>query len=113
MLSKKGLMRIRARALRRKVWFKALSGMERGIIDLTIRCVERIRSRTLMKTVLAIVDKLLGTLEESYLKKVEKVGREIAEKFCEIACKWGNLHASFWKYEKSYVRFLGVNALNS
>lgn len=66
-----------------------------------------------MKTVLAIVDKLLRTLEESYLKKVERAGREIAQKICEIAGKWGNLHALIWKYDVNFVRFLGVNALNS
>ena len=113
MLSRQGLTKIKARALRRKVWFKALSRVERGIIDLTIRCVERIRSHALMKTVLAIIDKLLRTLEESYLKKVERAGREIARKICEIAWKWGNSHALTWKYDINFVRFLGVNALNS
>ncbi|MFB0567287.1 MAG: hypothetical protein ACETVM_01715 [Candidatus Bathyarchaeia archaeon] len=113
MLSRQGLKKIKARALRRKIWFKALSRVERGIIDLTIRCVERIRSHTLIKTVLSIVDKLLRTLEESYLKKVERIGREIAQKICEIAGKWGNLHALIWKYDINFVRFLGVNTLNS
>ncbi len=113
MLNRQGLMKIKVRALRRKVWFKALSRVERGIIDLTIRCVERIRSHALMKTVLAIVDKLLRTLEEGYLKRVERIGREIAQKICEIACKWGNLHALIWKYDVNFVRFLGVNTLNS
>lgn len=112
MLSIQGLVKIKVRALRRKVWFKALSRVERGVIDLTIRCVERIRSHALMKTVLAIVDKLLRTLEENYLTKVERAGREIAEKICELARKWGNLHALRWKYDLDFVRFLGVNALN-
>jgi len=112
-LNRQGLVKIKVRALRRKVWFKALSRVERGIIDLTIRCVERIRSYALMKTVLAIVDKLLRTLEEGYLKRVERIGRELAQKICEIACKWGNLHASVWKYDVNFVKFLGVNALNS
>ena len=106
-------MKIKVRAQRRKVWFKALSRVERGIIDLTIRCVERIRSYALMKTVLAIVDKLLRTLEEGYLKRVERIGREIAQKICEIACKWGNHHALVWKYDVNFVKFLGVNAVNS
>jgi hypothetical protein len=105
-------MKIKARALRRRVWFKTLSRVERGIIDLTIRCVEKIQSYTLMKTVLAIVDKLLKTLEESYLRKVERIGREIAEKICEIAWKWGNYLALIWKYDMHFIRFLGVKALN-
>jgi len=112
-LNRQGLVKIKVRALRRKVWFKTLSRVERGIIDLTIRCVERIRSYALMKTILAIVDRLLRTLEEGYLKKVERIGREIAQKICEIAWKWGNPHALIWKYDINFVKFLGVNALNS
>jgi len=106
-------MKIKVRALRRKVWFRALSRVERGIVDLTIRCVEKIQSYTLMKTVLGIVDKLLRTLEENYLRKVEKIGREIVQKICEIAWKWGNRLALVWKYDIRFVRFLGANAINS
>jgi hypothetical protein len=105
-------VKIKVRALRRKVWFKALSRVERGVIDLTIRCVEQIRSHALMKLILAIVDKLLRTLEENYLTKVERAGREIAEKICELARKWGNLRALLWKYDLDFVRFLGMNAVN-
>lgn len=112
MLPIQGLVKIKVRALRRKVWFKALSRVERGVIDLTIRCVERIRSHALMKTVLAIVNKLLRTLEENYLSKVEQAGRAIAEQICELARRWGNLRALLWKYDLDFVRFLGVNALN-
>lgn len=66
-----------------------------------------------MKAVLAVVDKLLRTLEEDYLKKVERIGREIAQKMCEIAWKWGNFHALIWKFDINFVRFLGVNSLNN
>jgi len=113
LLTRQGLMKVRTRALRKGVWFKALSRIERSIVDLTIRCVERVHSDVLMKMVVAILDKLLETLEEEYLKRVERVGREIAEKICEIACRWGNPYAWTWKYDKSFVKFLGINAMNS
>jgi hypothetical protein len=66
-----------------------------------------------MKTVVAILDKLLETLEEDYLKRVERIGREIAEKICEIAGRWGNPDAWTWKYDLRFIKFLGVNATNS
>jgi len=112
LLTKQGLVKIKTRALRKGVWFKALSRIERSIVDLTIRCVERVRSDVLMKTVVAILDKLLETLEEDYLNRVERLGREIAEKICEIAWRWGNPHAWTWKYDLRFVKFLGVNATN-
>jgi len=113
LLSRQGLMKIRTRALRKGVWFEALSRIERSIIDLTIRCVDQVHSNVLMKTVVAILDKLLETLEEDYLKRVERVGREIAEKICEIAWLWGNPQAWTWKYDLRFVKFLGTNAMNS
>jgi len=113
LLTKHSLLKVKTRALRRGVWFKTLSRIERSIVDLTIRCVEKINSDVLMKAVVTILDKLLETLEEDYLRKVERAGREIAEKICEIAWLWGNPHAWTWKYDLRFVRFLGTNALNS
>lgn len=113
MLTKQNLQKVKTRALRKGVWYKVLPRIERSIVDLTIRCVERISSDVLMKTVVAILDKLLQSLEEDYLKRVERIGREIAEKICEIARRWGNPHAWTWKYDFSFVKFLGVNAANS
>jgi hypothetical protein len=65
-----------------------------------------------MRSVVAILNKLLRTLEESYLRRLERAGREIAQRVCEIAWKWGNSLALAWKYDMSFVRFLGLNVLN-
>jgi hypothetical protein len=105
-------MKIKVRALRQKIWFKALSRVERGLIDLTIRCVERIRSHTLMKAVLAVVDKLLKTLDEEFLQKAERLGRKIVEKVSFVALNWGNRNALMWKWDLDFVRFLGVIVVN-
>lgn len=112
MMTRQGLMRIKVRALRRKVWFKALSRVERAIVDLTIRCVEKIRSHYLEKTLSNIVDKILKTLEAEFLEKAQKIGHEIARKVCSLASEWGNLSATTWVYDLNFAKFLGVNALN-
>jgi len=52
------LVSVRRVAMRRRVWFKVLSRMERAVVSLTIRCVDRIRSVELAMIVKAIVDKL-------------------------------------------------------
>jgi len=105
-------MKIKVRALRRRVWFRVLSRVERAIVDLTIRCVERVRSHSLEETLFNIVKKIWKTLEPEFLEKAEKIGREIARKFCSLASEWGNPTASTWTHDLNYVRFLGVNALN-
>jgi len=112
LLTSQGLSRIKTRALRGKVWFKVTSRLERGIVDLTIRCVEKIRSSVLSRIISEIIRKLLGPLENGFLKRAEKIGAEIVKRLCELARAWGNKTASSWKQEPGFVRFLGVNAIN-
>ena len=112
-LTRKGLMKIKARAFRRRVWFKVLSRAERAIIDLTIKCVERVRSPTLATIVSSIVGKILKILKSGFLETVNRVGSAIAEKVCKIAERWGNENASSWKRDSSFIRVLGMNAVNS
>ncbi len=106
-------MRIKANALRRRVWYKTLTRVERAILDLTIRCVEKVRSPTLARTISTILSKIWRTLEEGFMTKAETVGRKIAEKLSVFAQRWGNKTFSTWKCDSGFVKFLGVNALNT
>jgi hypothetical protein len=99
--------------LRQRVWFRALSKVERAIVDLTIKCVEKVRSVVLAGTISAIVGKILQFLEEDFMTKAERFGSEIVERVCAVAKKWGNTACSAWSYDRYFIRFLGVNALNS
>lgn len=112
LLTRQGLIKTRVRAVRQGIWFKALSRVERSILDLTIRCVEKVRSRILAKIVSNILAKILKTLEPSFLEAAMRIGREIADEVCGIAEKFGNMHASRWKHDLGFVRFLGVTAVN-
>jgi hypothetical protein len=112
LLTRQGLIKARVRAVRQRVWFKALSRVERSILDLTIRCVERVRSRILARIVSNILAKILKTLEPSFLEAAMRIGREIADEVCGIAEKWGNSFASRWKRDLGFARFLGVTAVN-
>jgi len=106
-------MRTKTRALRRRVWFKVTSRLERGIVDLTIRCVERIRSPVLVRIVSGVVERILETLDNDFLERVKKIGGEIADTACRIALSWGNMSASAWKSDPDFIGFLGVNAVNT
>ena len=112
LLTRQGLAKTRIRALRQRVWFKALSRVERNILDLTIRCVEKVRSRILAQIVSNIVAKILKTLKPSFLDGAMRIGRRIADEVCGIAEKWGNIQASRWKHDSDFARFLGVVAVN-
>jgi len=111
--TRQDLVKIKSRALRTRVWFRALSKIERAIIDLTIKCVEKVRSNVLAGTISTIVGKILQFLEEGFMTRAERVGYEIAERLCSVGEGWGNEACSSWKCEKCFIKFLGVNALNT
>jgi len=96
-----------------KVWFRALSKLERAIVDLTIKCVEKVRSAILAKTLSKIVEKIARALNEGFMTRAESIGSNIAKKLCILGDKWGNKTCSSWKYDMGFIRFLGVNAIYS
>lgn len=98
--------------MRAKILFKALSRMERAILNLTIKCVEQVRSPTLQNALSSIISKIKEALENRFLNKAEKIGRQIAEKLGNTAQKWGNEKASNWKKDKNFIIYLGVDSLN-
>lgn len=112
MIAKQDLLMFKKRALRLNLWFRVLSRTERAIVDLTLKCVERIRSPILETAVCSITDKVLRALECGFLSKAEEIGHVIAREMCRIAEKWGNKEALEWKLDVNFVRFLGVITLN-
>jgi len=93
-------------ALRRGVWFKTLNRVERGIIDLTVRYVDCIKSVKLAQVVRAIIEKLALAMETLADKIVRTVGLALARKISNIAVSWGNRLASIWAGDLAFARYL-------
>ncbi|MFX0069357.1 MAG: hypothetical protein ACFE7I_09820, partial [Candidatus Hodarchaeota archaeon] len=66
------VVKVRLRAIRKGVWFRVLSRVERGLVDLTLKVTDRIRSRTLAEAVGSVVKKLMDALES----KVDRLMRQ-------------------------------------
>ena len=96
-------------ALKRRLWFKNLSRVECGIIDLTVRYVATIKSIKLANVVTAILSKLQSANESIVDKLVKKVGLALARKISEIAVNWGNHLASKWAEDHAFARYLAFN----
>ena len=96
-------------ALRNGVWFKTLSRVERGIIDLTVRYVDSIKSGVLARVVTAIIEKLQFAVESTVDRLVRTVGLPLARKISALAVSWGNHSASGWADDGAFARFLVVN----
>jgi hypothetical protein len=100
-------------ALRRGIWFRALSRVERGVLDLTTRYVDCIRSTQLAKVVTAILEKLKLATESVVDRLVRTVGFSLAQKISVVAVGLGNRSAILWAVDGEFARYLAVAHLNS
>jgi len=65
-LSSEKLVKVKQLALRRRVWFRVLSRVERGVLDLTVRYVNNVKSALLAKVLTAIMEKLQLVAKSSF-----------------------------------------------
>jgi hypothetical protein len=111
LLSVGELVEARKVAQRRGVWFRVLNRVERGIVDLTVKVVDCIKSGRLAKMLEAIVEKLQLALENKADKLVRTIGLPLARKISNIAVSWGNLLASKWAEDRVFAMYLAFVAL--
>ena len=106
-LTRQVLIRFKTRALRRRVWYRTLSRIERGLVDLTIQWVDNIQSKPMTRVVWIILEKLLKALEVRLVQILSR-GQVLASKISDLATKWGNSSASMWKFERRFLLALGL-----
>jgi hypothetical protein len=111
-LNKTQLIKLRLKAMRAGVWFRALPRIDRALVDLTIKVASNIRSFTLAKNLLAVIRKLEGSLESSFSRAFREVGLPLAQKLSLVAQKWGNTSAESWSSDVSFIKFLAVMHIN-
>jgi hypothetical protein len=111
-LNKTQLTKLRLKAIRAGVWFKALPRIDRALVDLTIKVARSIRSTTLAKNLLSITRKLEGILESSLLRVFRGAALKLAQKLSLIAQKWGNNSAKSWNSDTSFIKFLAIMHIN-
>jgi hypothetical protein len=103
----KTLVEAKRAAKRLRVWF-SLNRVERGIIDLTVRYVDTIKSTKLAKVVTAIVEKLQTAMETTTDRLVRTVGLPLARKISSIAVSWGNRLACLWADDLGFTKYLAL-----
>jgi len=112
-LTKQKLRKLRLQAVRRGVWFRGLSRVDRALVDLTIKVVDGVRSFTLAKALLSVIKKLEEAFESRVLRILREVGLPLARKLSLFAQKWGNNLAQDWMRDVSFARFLAIMHINS
>ena len=111
-LDKTQLIKLKLKAMRAGVWFRALPRIDRALIDLTIKVVSNVRSVTLAKSILSITRKLEALLESRFVRAMREIGFPLAYKLSLFAQKWGNTAAKSWVSDVRFARFLAAMNLN-
>jgi hypothetical protein len=96
---------MKRKALRRGVWFNALDHVERGILSLTARVVERVESVKLGIVIVKILKKLCDALNGEFVKRIE-LGRMLARSIATQAVAWGYGDAESWASDNDFIRYL-------
>ena len=111
-LEKAQLIKLKLKAMRAGVWFKALPRIDRVLVDLTIKVAGDVRSFTLAQNLLAVIRKLECVMESRFVRAVKEIGFPIARRLGLIAQVWGNATAKTWESDKGFARYLAAMSLN-
>jgi hypothetical protein len=106
MFTSEFLSDLRHRALRRGVWYRALDRVERGIMSLTSRFVDRVESVKLGKALVKIVAKIRDGLKSGFVRHMESYGISRAAEMASQALEWGYSGASDWWRDQAFVKYL-------
>jgi hypothetical protein len=90
-----------------------LNRLERGIIDLTMRYVDNVKSTKLAKVLTAIVTKLQQATENMADRLTRTIGLPLAQKMSSIAVSWGNSLAVQWAQDFSFARYLALCSIKN
>jgi hypothetical protein len=111
-LGKTQLVKLKLKAMRSGVWFKALPRIDRVLLDLTIKVAGTVRSFTLAKNILTVVRKLESVMESKFVRAVKEIGFPSAKRLGRIAQEWGNLNAREWAVDLSFAKYLAAMSFN-
>ena len=106
------LVKMKLRAIRAGVWFRALPRIDRALIDLTIKVAHNIRSTTLAISIISIARKLEDLFASKLTRTIRDIGLSLTSKLSLIAQKWGNKAAKTWASDVNFARYLVVMNLN-
>lgn len=110
-LTKQKIAALKQRALRKRVWFRVLDRAERGLVDLTIRWVDNVKSKAMQRALIRILAKLteqMGTVIEFAVYR----GTFRAEQLSTSAMQWGNKLARSWATDPGFRGALGMKVLS-
>jgi hypothetical protein len=112
-LGKGKLAKLRLKATRSGVWFRALRRVDRALVDVTLRVCDRVLSYGLARALLLVVARLENAMGRKFSDLVASVGLKLAFEASRTGVKLGNGSARRWASDLSFARFLTMMYINS
>ncbi len=109
-LTRSSLFHMKHQALRSRIWFRALSRIERGLLDLTMKWVDNVRSAKLAATLGRILTKLHLAIHQTSVRTLQ-MGQNLARRMSDLALSWGNRAATRWRSDLNFQMALAVGIL--
>ncbi len=104
---------IKRRAIRSRVWFKTLDGLERGIINLSVKVLDSTVTLSRLDNVLSIIiAKIEDALKGEFEKRLESYGLNRAGEIVDIAIRLGHVSALGWLNDGNFARYVTFMSLN-
>jgi len=107
-ISQEYLRKVRSTAVRKRVWFRVLDRVERGIFNLTISYVEKVQSHVLAGVLVKILVKLRDGFKSVFIRHVEGYGYRKLRLVVEQAKGFGSL-AQGWLMDLGFAEWFAVN----
>lgn len=112
MFTKGFLSEVRRNALRKKIWYKALDSLERGILSISAKIFEFVNSDTLNLQIVKIIDKLREASKCSFVKHLEQYGMERMKIIKSQATFFGYHGAGELLKDRDFIKYLAFLAYN-
>ena len=112
MFTREFLVGWRRKALRRRIWYSSLDRLERGILSLAARVVDRVESEVLGVELVKILGKLRDALKSGFVRRVEEYGLGRAKVLAVQAFNWGYVGARLWASDLGFCRYLTLVDVN-
>lgn len=112
MLRASTLFDVRRRAIRGRVWFRVLDGLERGILSLAAKILDVVRSVSLVSELAKIIAKIEDSLKGVFVRRLEGFGLSRAEALAAESVRLGNVVAVEWVADSGFARYVTFMSLN-
>jgi len=112
MFTREFLVVWRRKALRRRVWYSSLDRVERGILSLAARVVDRVESEVLGVVLVKILGKLRDAMKGEFVRHMESYGFAAAGRVAGLVVSFGDLRGREWARDLGFVRYLTVLDFN-